>query len=1094
MRTLLRGVSIVAVVLGLCSFLPASLAQTSNGTISGHLIDKSGASVPDAKVTVKSTDRGDTHETATDGAGAYRIESLLPGTYTVLFHKAGFADLEVAGLLVKGSLEVTADGTLEIAGQSQTIVVESGAGQELQTQSGDLSGNISVAEVVNLPIGSQNPIELVVTQPGVSEPTVGGFSNGFNFSVNGERPRANNFLIDGQDNNDNAINGQAFQTTNQEAIAEVSILQNSYSAEFGRGGGSVTNEIIKGGTNQWHGSAVEIHQNSAVSAIPADAKLAGVTKNPVNIQNTFGFSLGGPVVKDKLFFFVSPEWFRQRSTANGSTLTLPTANGVATLQSLGPNPNVAYLINSLGGLVGTQPFPDTGTFQDVPLNGGRPAVEFGLVQRSGVGEVSNDRQIYSRVDWNATNRDTVSFHYIRDDNVLTPDFFNFPGSLPPYDSQQGGNVNIGGFSFTHTFTPNLLNELRASYNGIDFSFAPTGATAANPLSSMPAATIAGISATFPTLGFPTGLPQGRAHKTYQFQELFSATFGHHTIRAGGDFSLIKVKDAIPFNSRGTLAYNSGGGFSALGNFVDDFSGISGSAQIVFGNPLLEPNIYTLAPYVEDTWRIRSNFTATLGLRYEYFDTPENLLPFAAIQGSLGFGVPGAVFPDSFAFKQKADKNNFGPRIGLAYTPHAMKWLFGDGKTVLRAGYGMFYDVLFTNVLDNTGAAQPNAQGGFVQGTKGENAGRGLAGLSGQLSTLGPILNPFGGITTVAGNLVNPLSHQWNANVQREIAGDFIFTVAYVGTRGERLFLNQEYNPRVDFGARLNPGFGPITVRTNAADSIYHSLQVKVEHKFAKNFLLVGAYTFSKLISDGDEVFAISGASTTSFQQNELSPAGDRGRSVYDHTHVATIAWLWDMPYVHRTNGAFKVLSWATRDWEWTGRVTFETGSPGNVTSGVDTNGDGRGTNDRPNLGNPTAPFTSAAVDGANPNFGITATPGTFFEIQNAIACDNVTIPCVPVDPTKFHWIIPASGLGGVGRNTVVTPGFQTWNMGIQRSFKFTERHKLQFRAEFYNAFNHPNEGNPNSPEALTLTNPDFGDKTSTRFGGRTIRGWLRYSF
>src|SRR5262249_39238362 len=158
--------------------------------------------------------------------------------------------------------------------------------QELQTQSGDISGNISAAEVVNLPIGSQNPIELVVTQPGVSQPTVGGFSNGFNFSVNGERPRANNFLIDGQDNNDNAMNGQAFQTTNQEAIAEVSILQNSYSAEFGRGGGSVTNEIIKSGSNRWHGSAVEIHQNSAVGAIPADSKLAGVTRNPVDIQNT----------------------------------------------------------------------------------------------------------------------------------------------------------------------------------------------------------------------------------------------------------------------------------------------------------------------------------------------------------------------------------------------------------------------------------------------------------------------------------------------------------------------------------------------------------------------------------------------------------------------------------------------------------------------------------------------------------------------------------------------------------------------------------------------------------------------------------------
>lgn len=1093
---------------GFCLVLSLTLAtlgwaQSSNGTVAGAVVDKSGAAVPDAQVSAVSTERGGEPRTATtDSVGAYRIEALPPGSYVVTIKKQGFAEFKVSGVEVRASVSVKVDATLDVASQAATVVVEATTGQELQTQSGDLTANISQRELSNLPIFGLNPISLVLTQAGVSQPSGReDFTNGVGFSVNGTRPRSNNFLIDGQDNNDNAINGQAFQPSNLEAIGEVTVLQNSYSAQYGRGGGSVTNVISKSGTNQWHASAFEIHRNSALAAIPADSKLVGVTKNPVDIENTWGFSLGGPVVKNKLFFFGSPQWDHDRSTANGSTLTLPTANGIATLKAVQPTltaagqANVQFLLDSFGGIVGVTPACKdasgnaifcTVALGNSPSGAARPAVETGRVQRSGVSEQGNDRQIYLRMDWNAGEKDTVYARYIRDDSNLIPDFFNFANSLPAYDPQQGGPSETFGAGWVHTFSPKVVNELRASYSNIDFTFGPTAATAANPLSQHPSVGIAGTS--FPTLGLNGALPQGRAHKTYQYQDQLSYSFGRHTFRGGADVSHLSVVDSIPFNSRGSFSYQSGGGYTGLGNYIDDFMGNSGSVARVFGNPVLKPFVTTYAPFIEDTWRMRTDFTVTLGLRYEYFGNPENVLQYPALDSSLGIGIPGATFPNSYAKQAKSDRNNFAPRVGIAYTPHFMPRIFGHDKTVIRAGYGMFYDVLFTNILDNTGAAQPNAVGGTIVSVTNAGQPRGTPNATAVFPTVTPRLNALNGATTVASNLVAPLTHQWNLDIQRQLPGGWLVTAAYVGTRGEHLFVNQEYNPRVNFGARLNTAFGPQTVRTNGGDSIYHSGQLTAEHSFAHGFLLRGAYTYSKLLDDGSEVFTTSGLS--SFSQNPFSQGQDRGLSSFDRRHRLALTYLWSLPYVHRTNGAFRALNWITRDWQTSGTIYFQAGAPETVTVGFDVLGDGRGGNDRPNLGNPGAPFTSIAIDGTQ--LGITASPGTYYEISNAFNCDDVTIPCTAVDPNNFHWLIAASGLGNVGRNTIRVPGRQDWNLSVQRTIKFSERHGLAFRGEFYNAFNHANLGIPD----LTLLDFDsgFGDTSLTRFGGRQIKIWVRYSF
>src|SRR6266478_2658987 len=342
--------SVVLVALSTVS----GFAQTSNGVIAGAVVDKSGAAVPNATVAASSEDRGgEPRMVETDTSGSYRVESLSPGKYTVVVKKAGFADLKVSGLDVKASLTTTFNASMEIAGQIATVLVEASSGQELQTQSGDLSANISSAEISDLPIFGLNPIALVLTQPGVQDGNGRGFSNGVDFSVNGTRPRANNFLIDGQDNNDNAINGQAFQPSNKEAISEVTVLTNSYSPEFGRGGGSVTNVIYKGGTNNFHGSAWELATNSALATAKHEALINDCvtlkTCHPVSVDNLYGFAFGGPIKHNKLFVFGSSQWDPIRSTNNGDPILAPTAAGVAALQAAG-TANANFLVAAYGGL------------------------------------------------------------------------------------------------------------------------------------------------------------------------------------------------------------------------------------------------------------------------------------------------------------------------------------------------------------------------------------------------------------------------------------------------------------------------------------------------------------------------------------------------------------------------------------------------------------------------------------------------------------------------------------------------------------------------------------------------------------------------
>lgn len=1068
-------------------------AQTSNGTLAGWVVDPTGAVLPGASVSAVSSEYGQPHETRTDSVGAYRLESLQPGVYAVTFAAPSFETLTVAEVILSGSLTTTINAKLKLAPTQQTIVVQAAAGQVIDRQSGQLGESISRQEITALPYKSLNTAELALTLPGVHDTPYGQgavntyYTNGIAFSVNGTRPRANNFLIDGQDDNDYAIAGQAYQPINAGAIQELTILTNAYSAEYGRGGGSVTNYIYKSGTNNFHGDLWEINRNSALAAIPAQDRVANtVTKNPYDNQNTFGFDAGGPVKKDKLFVFGSAQWNRERSEATGPVLNLPTAAGIATLKSLEPNANIALFLNAIGSLVSPAVSPNT---TNIALGNGRPSVEIGLFQLQNITTVSNFVDWNYRMDWHFTDHDTLTGSALRDTGTVSPES---AAALPAFETQFSGPAEIFRGQWVRTISSMLVNELRLSYANIDFSFPLTPATLAGPLANIPFISF-GTDINFPSIGVASNFPQGRAHNAWQVQEALSYAAGRHTIKGGVDITVLSTNDTLPLNTRGSITYNSGKSFSSLGNFIDDFTGQDpGTVSKGFGNPKLNSGATMFAPYIEDTWRIRSNLALNMGLRYEYWGALANGLAFPAFNTNAGEGLPNAtaafanpanpaLFDSLFSFKQVPDKRNFAPRLGLAYSPHWGRLLFGDGKTVLRAGYGIFYDGLFTNIADNTAESQPNTFGGTIPSPTGRGQGN-----ASTFPGIAPKLNPKLFIQSMASNLHNPLTQQWNVDAERELPLGLVLTLAYVGTRGEHLFANQDFNPQV-FNVPTNKNFGEIGILTNVADSSYNSGQAELERRI-HTLVLRAAYTYSRFLDDASEINLTTGTST--YAQILTHQRSDWGPSAFDQRHRFTGAYVWQAPYFRR-NAFLRAL---TDEWEWSSIATIESGTPNTVVVGFDNIGNGH-PNARPDLGNISAPLNSLGIDGGDfaiPGF----VSGKFYDfhcwVNRVFFGSNTACPDEPA--STFHFITPNHVPGNVGRNSLFGPGQIYFNTAIQRDFPIhlwrLENQTLEFRAELFNAFNHPNLYTP----TYTMTDPNFNNTDLTINGGRQIKFWLKYSF
>jgi hypothetical protein len=1044
---------IVVVLSILLAFGSSVFAQTSKGFVVGTVTDPNGAVIVGANVKITNISTGVSRETVSASDGSFRLDAVDPGTYKAEASQTGFKTVTRENVVVVAAQTTTAQFQLEIGTQSEVVNVTSGDDVILQTQDGARVNTLSKREITDLPTPALNPASIVFTLPGVIDPgpLAGGFVQGSEFSVNGLRARANNQLIDGLDNNDNSIAGQFYIPALRDGYSEVTVLQSDYSAEFGRAGGAVVNIVTRSGTNQFHGSVYDVLNNSAFNSLTASQRADG-TRKPVAVENTFGFSFGGPIKKNKLFFFGTYQGDRFRSGTD-ARVRVPTASGFATLRSLfplGANPNLDRYLSVVGNLRGER------EISSVALGDGRPNIDFGETTVSSTQPV-NDNQFLARVDWTPTQKDSIAFRYVLDDQAFNN---QFPGSspFPGFEIDVPSRVQNLYANYTRSLSTRATNEFRFGYGRFNVEFAPRDPQVglAGPVFSF---TGAGLGQGITSVGLPSVFPQGRLFNNYQFQDTISHTAGNHTLRFGADLNVQRSTQAIPFNSRGILTFAGGGGFNSFGNFVDQFSGRGGGgAAIQFGSPTILPNAFYQNYFINDTWRWKENLTLNLGLRYENYGTPFNAIRFPA------FG--GFDQPVETVVRQQRDNNNFAPRFSFAYQPRFFKGLFGENKTVLRGGFAVNYDFFFNNILSNTAATVPNSFGvtNFGASLPVDTDPRGIAkfGVASLPTTGSP--DPLATVNTIPNNLVNPQTYVYNFGVQRELPFNLIADVAYVGSRGTRLFINEELNPGIGGFNTLVRAFqnrGSVIARTNGADSSYNSLQARLDRGFKSGLLLRFAYTFSKAIDNvNSEVFATTGGSGIS--SDPFNRRVDRSHASFDAPHRFVATFIYEVPSLVKSGFGHALLG----SYSIAGTYRLQSGyveTP--FVGGIDLNGDGSAFNDRPAISNPNAPQNSVGFSNfIAENFLSGVTSPTGFSDVNGN----------PVNAADVRFLVSESIRTNLaGRNILRGPRQNRLDLSLTKAIHTglfgSETNKFEIRFDYFNAFNTPQFA------------PGTGDVTDTTF-------------
>lgn len=1070
-------------------------------------MNPNGAVIAGANVTLKNTNTTVERSTLTNGEGIYRFDAVDLGNYSVGISAAGFGEVVKTNIEVKANQISEVGATMSPAGQNITVDVTTEAATILQTEAPVRGGNIDQRRITELPFAGRNPVSLALTLPGVSSNRYG-FGVG-TFSVNGSRGRSNNFLIDGTENNDISVAGQAFQITNPDAIQEVSVQTSNYDAEFGRAGGAVVNVITKPGTNNFHGTLSYLLDSTRDDAITntqgLDPAVQARKHPPPGTDQYFSGTISGPIKHKRTFFFAAYQEERQLSTGSFSR-TVPSAAGEATLRGLfpvGANPRLDTYLSAISAVRAT-----SGLF-NIALGSGRPAVEFGTGFFS-LPVFFKDRQLQIRVDHTISGNDQLSGRYLRDSDSLLA-----TAAFPGFQTTQKDKYQNVQVAETHVFSAALTNELRVAYNRIDLFFPVDTPNALGK--TLPVFSTSQIS----DIGVQTNLPQGRVANNYLVQDTMTYQRGNHTFRFGLDVLKQRSRQFAPIVERGLLTFASGGGFSGFANFIDNFGGSGGGARIDFGSPRYYPFLTRQAYFFQDRWKVSEALTLTLGLRYENFGQPINTLRTSAFTGL--FNIDPVTFDGPYNKPNKVgdDNNNFSPTVGLAYSPSFKNGFlgrfFGDKQSVIRAGYQIGYDSFFNNISSNAATSSPNVVATNVASVVSATAPRGLSNVTGNLPTAARPLSPLDSQTLVIKNLVNPYYQKWSFGIQRALPLDLVIDASYVGTKGTRLFINEDVNPLVPASMRITPVTTPAIpasrlsgrldnlqgsrlIRTNGGSSIYHSGQLLVTRRFAKGFTATGSYTYSKLIDNASEVF---GVGATNLPQQAAFPAilggqaAERAVSFFDRTHRASITYVYALPFMKEQRGPLGRL---LGGWELSGVTTFESGVPLTVVNGQDADGIG-GNLDRPRF-NPQGQRNVRAVPAV-----ATATVNPCSVTVGAVYYTNpdANSACISSSSAQYVGVLAGTGSGNLGRNTLRTRGTNNWNFNILKRVRITENTKIEFRTEFYNIFNHLQFGqgsvSPFSPgnsgvsasvitsTAFRFLQPNFADG-----GGRVIRYQLKFIF
>lgn len=990
------------VVLMLAGVVTASAQGIITGGITGTVVDQTGAVIPGASVSAVNESTGTTLTATSNAEGTFQITDVPLGLYTVSFKATGFGPSQVTHVHVVAGNQTQLKQALSLGSASQTVEVAAGAAQLVNTESSQGELVIDTAQLQSLPVnGAMDNATLMV--PGVVATHSDGMSNtnGVNFSVNGERGRSNNSEIDGQSNNDNMVAGPSFFFSNQDAVQELQIITTDFGAQYGRNMGSVVNYITKSGTNAFHGSGFEMYTGSFLSSLLGSQKdpqdgfcPSGVSPStgcsvpvvPRFVENNWGGTLGGPVLKDKLFFFGSTFWTHEYESGVNYTsggAVLPDATGLATLKSAFPgNPGVAEL-----AAFGPQSDPaGNPTFFGTPstiavTNGVTTAnVEVNQFSRK-LSTAILDQEELGRLDYQLTAKDRFYLRYNYQNNPFLPAYYLYGGEA----IAAGGYANVTGIThqvggdWTHTFTPAIINQLRYGFQQSNIAFEGgtiPGCTISDfgPCSST-VSMGASNGTTLGTIGYGGAFPQGRFIKVNQVQDNGTWNHGRHTVQFGGEFDhqdspagglpdaegafntnptstgvAVRIPSSVP--AKQAAAYSNG-----LSSLLEGISYTS-LAQGKTTTPFKEPDE---AFYVQDNWKVLPNLTLNLGVRYEHFGQSVNLLnteSFAQQTGpnpfwSTKLPLSATTFPHI-----APSYRNVEPRIGLAYTPGFAP------KAVVHAGFAINVDPAFYNIFLNAAQSAPLVDSGSFtcDGVKVNCIpGGGLTFSSVQAADVKFI--PIGGdprvypATLVPTNFRNPMAETYLLGIQYQLAPSAVAEVRYLGNHTFDQFQSLNANPDILDVQAYFPNYGggatPCTTTTapgytrpncnyslidevgNTAFSVYNALQTSLTIREFHHFSGTASYTYSRAVDNVSEIFSnASGGTTNAFAQNPLdSNVGERGVSGNSYPNVWGVQMAYNEPWYSSQHG---VIGRALGGYYFNAFYQFNGGQPFNPFQAVET--------------------------------------------------------------------------------------------------------------------------------------------------------------
>ncbi len=1079
----------------LLGFSIVAKAQELAATLTGTVTDSSGAAIPGATVTIAQNGvNGASRTIQTDARGGYTVTNLAAGNYTVTVTDGGFQTYAAQSVVLNVAQVRSVNATLKAGGGSQTVTVQQAA-VSIDTETSALAGTISGTQVRELQLNNRNFEQLVTLQPGVVSAlpdTVGfGLNNTSSVAVNGVRDTANNWTVDGADINDSGSNATLLNVPSVDAIQEFTLERSTYDAGYGRSAGGQILVATKSGTSQFHGDVYEFNRNNIFNANSYFNKQAGLPR-AIERYNNYGFTIGGPLYipkiyntdKNKTFFFWSEEW-RKVSSPTTASFTPPTQselNGVFAGQiTNAPAGCVTYNASTQTSTIKPSCYSQNAKVYLANLYDKFPANSGSGQYIATYSQLNNTREDLVRIDHNITDKLHFFGRAMQDE---TPENFpqglfagaNFPGVAGSVVNAPGQNV-VG--NLTWTISPRMVNEAEFAYTQgtISSSFTPgsiaNDPTIANqltnntaykdPYNRIPAISfLGGTGATAALQGFSYGsTPYSERNLDRTVFDNFSITLGRHTLRAGATVSqMLKTENA----SSGVASFL----------FADFQSFLLGNVQQYSQNSrdtIPDLHYVNFEAFGQDDWKVTDRLTVNLGLRYSYFPSPSDVLntlnnfspllfdstkapKIDPVSGNFtGNQIPatyvnGLIFPAGTACRQAQAvapgvtcspygshvnpdrKNNVAPRIGFAYDP------FGTGKTAIHGGFGIFYDRALNGIWEqNAFQDPPLVQTATINNTQFDHPLAGSSAVS---------LGPNHIVSTGDPAFRNPYYMDYNLSVQQTVTPGTVMEVAYVATLGRSLLGERDINQPTLGARQADPaayvtavvpyqGYSWFAARIPAYASNYNSLQVSVNHRTEHGLTLGIAYTFSKTLANQSN-----DRDTETY--NTYNPSLDYGPTTLNQPQTFVANYVYELPFYKEQHG---LVGHVLGGWQLSGITQFLSGQSLTV---------------RQSLDNFDCQTPVGATTGCIPG---TYPGGINIDVAN-IAPRPDRIAPVHMVKKQLQWFTTDSfadaigHFGGSSNGNILGPGVELWDLSAIKNVKFGDRASFQFRAEFFNAFNHTN--------------------------------------